>query len=312
MESNSWLIDTFTRRLFVVISTFIITFLIVLTYSGEWLLQGGVFDVGSTTTNIILSVLISTGAISSVTAIKLLLTILDTRDTVTAHQSEIVYRITQIIVFMSAVLLIINTWNIDVSNVLFGAGVLGIIAGLAARNALSSVLSGIIIMSTDMFRVGHWLKFNGKFGKVEKITFFNTHIVSPQNESHILPNDLVTQEDITNFSGEGALYRVDLLVSVGYNESVETVLDVCDDQLQKLEEDTSVPIIYRSGETTIKEFDDSGIVLSLKVWIKTPNPYRINKAKTSVIESVHERFKQEEIEIPYPHRKIVSQKNDKD
>ena len=308
MESDERLIDTYILKIGAA-STGIIVFLIALVYSGELLLENGYIDIGSTTTNIVLSILVLVGSIGSVTFSQIFFDELKSRDAFTAHQGEIMYRVTQIVVYISAVSLIISIWNVDIGNILFGAGIIGIIAGLAARNTLSSILSGIIIMSTDMFRVGHWLEFNSRFGRVEKITFFNTHIISPQNEKHIIPNEAITNENMTNLSGEGTLYRVDLLASISYEENIDEVIQICDNELKQLEENNATQVIYRHGETTVKEFDDSGITISIKAWIKEPNPYRINKAKTTVIGGIHERFKQENIKIPYPHRTIVSENN---
>jgi len=306
MSSDERPIDTYILKI-AAISTGIIIFLLALVYSGELLLENRHVDIDPTTTNIVLSVLVLIGAVGSVTSSQIFFDELKSRDAFTAHQGEIMYRATQIVVYISAVSLIISIWSVNIGNILFGAGILGIVAGLAARNTLSSILSGIIIMSTDMFRVGHWLEFNDRFGRVQKITFFNTHIISPQNEKHIIPNEAITNENMTNLSGEGALYRVDLLASISYEENIDEVIQVCDDELKQLEENNATQIVYKHGETTVKEFDDSGITISLKAWIKKPNPYRINKVKTTVIGGIHERFKQENIKIPYPHRTIVSE-----
>lgn len=221
----------------------------------------------------------------------------------TAHQKEVSYRFIQISVYLTSFILIVSVWQIDLSNILIGAGALGILAGLAARQALSAILSGIIIMTSNMFKVGDWLQFEDKFGRVTKITFFNTHFSSQKGEKHIIPNDSLTAKNVTNISSKGK-YRKDLIVGVDYDCDLGQVIDICNDELSDLSSDSNQGSIVGFQQTSVKDFSDSCIELAIKVWIDNPTPMVINQTQTIVFKRIHKRFEEEDIEIPFQQMTI--------
>lgn len=149
-----------------------------------------------------------------------------------------------------------------------------------------------------MFKVGEWLQFEDKFGRVTKITFFNTHFSSHKGEKHIIPNDSLTSKNITNISAVGK-YRKDLLIGVDYDCDIEKVIDICNDELADLKSDSTEGSIVGFQPTSVKAFEDSCIELAVKVWVDTPTPMSINKTQTTVFKRIHKRFKEEDIEIPF-------------
>lgn len=261
-----------------------------------------------TASNIIITVIVVISAVTTVSiSRRLLKKIGETAENLTDHQEEISYRFIQISVYISTLLLIISyVWEIDLSNILLGAGVLGVLLGLSARQGLGSVISGIIIMTTNMFKVGDWVQFGEKFGRVKEITFFNTKFRSPQGEQHIIPNENITAKDVTNISR--GRYRNDLLISVDYDSDIGEVLTICDDVLQEVTAPESNTSIDAYDPTSVKEFGDSGIILSIKIWLKNPSPALLNQTQTTVFQRLHERFEEENISIPFPQR-VISERN---
>lgn len=221
----------------------------------------------------------------------------------TDHQAEITHRFIQITVYVGTALFILSyIWKINISNLLVGAGVLGVLVGFSARHALSSVMAGIIIMSTNMYKVKDWVKIGDKFGQVRKITFFNTHFKSPQGEKHIIPNNNITENNITNLT-QGQ-YRNDLLVSIDYDTDIKEAISICDEELSTISKSDEENAIVGFHPTSVKEMDSSSIELSVKVWINPPTPSTINQTQTVIFDRIHTRFNEENITIPFPQRTI--------
>lgn len=231
-------------------------------------------------------------------------------DQLTAHQREVSYRFIQISVYLSGSLLIVSVWSIDLSNILIGAGALGILAGLAARQALSSILSGIIIMTSNIFKVGDWIQFEDKFGRVTKITFFNTHFASQKGETHIIPNDSLTSDNITNISSKGK-YRKDMIIGVDYTCELEKVIELCNEELSELSGNPNNGSIVGFQQTSIKSFEDSSIELAVKLWIENPTPMVINQTQTKAYKRLHSRFREEDIDIPF-QQVTISRRDESD
>lgn len=268
---------------------------------------GGYFQKSDLIPRVLVTFIIFVTTVVMVSMTSYLLRRLEDSGSLSPHQREISYRFTQMTTYsVLSLVVVLYVWNVDLSDILIGAGALGIILGLATRKILSSIVSGIIIMSTNMFRVGDWIKYSEKFGRIEKITFFHIQIRSPQGEEHIIPNDKITGTEITNISNNR--YRKDLLISVDYDSDIDEVVSVCDDVLNRLsdEEDN-----YINGyqSTSVKEFDDSSIVISIKIWMEAPTPSVINEAQTRALSEIKNRFQQEGINIPYPQRTISNRES---
>jgi small conductance mechanosensitive channel len=221
---------------------------------------------------------------------------------VTRHQREVVYRFVQLFAFGSAMLVVVlYVWELAITNVLLGAGVTSVVLALAARQTLTSVLSGLVIITTDVFRVGDWVKIDDRFGQITRISFFNTKVTSPKGEQHVFPNDELTAKDITTLGNKR--YRNDVLVGIDYDTDIDQAIGVCDTVLEEL---TAVPTNHVDGyhPTTVKDFDDSQVTLAVKMWIDEPAPSAINQAQTTVFARLQQAFADEGIEIPFPQRTV--------
>lgn len=231
------------------------------------------------------------------------LILLETESVFTPHQTEVAYRAAQVAAFGgAAALVVVGVWGVSLTNVLLGAGVTSVVVALAARQTLSSVFAGLTLISTDVFRVGDWVKIDSRFGKIEQISLFNTTMESPRGETHVIPNDEVITRDITNL-GKGR-YRNDVLVGVAYETDIEHATGVCDEVLTELTDDDETNIDGYQP-TTVKDFDDSQITLAVKMWVDEPKPMAINRAQTAVLAGIQDRFDEEDITIPFPQRTFV-------
>lgn len=253
-------------------------------------------------TNVFTTLVVLTGTFIIVRALGYALSVLEHSAPITPHEREVVYRVVQLVVFGSvSVLIVIYVWNIALTNVLLGAGVTSVILALAARQTLSSVFAGITLISTSVFRVGDWVKIDQRFGQITQISLFNTMVRSPQGETHVFPNDDVIARDITNL-GTGR-YRNDVLIGVDYETDIDHVTAICDEVLEELTKEAGNSI-DGYHPTTVKDFDDSQIELSLKMWVEEPRPMAINEAQTTVFATLQRKFGDEQITIPFPQRTI--------
>lgn len=230
------------------------------------------------------------------------LTVLQESTPLTLHQREVIYRLFQLVTLAAvSVILVIYVWDIAATNVILGAGVTSVVLALAARQTLGSVFAGIGLISTGVFRVGDWVKIDQRFGQITQISLFNTMVRSPQGETHVFPNDDIVARDITNL-GKGR-YRNDVLIGVDYETDIAHVTTLCDSVLEELTAEQG-NFIDGFNPTTVKDFDDSEITLSVKIWVEEPRPMAINRAQTTAFAHLQRAFAEEQITIPFPQRTI--------
>jgi len=78
----------------------------------------------------------------------------DRRNGLSAHQREIAHHVVQIGVYAVAVIVALALWSVNPGDLLLGAGAIGVILGLAARQTLGAVLAGFVVLFSRPFEIG--------------------------------------------------------------------------------------------------------------------------------------------------------------
>jgi small-conductance mechanosensitive channel len=222
------------------------------------------------------------------------------RGRVSEHQREVLYRVTQVTLYAIVGLVIISLFTNDPSSLLVGAGFLGIVVGMAARQTLGAVLAGFVLMFSRPFEIGDWVEIGDHEGVVTDITIVNTRIQTFDGEYVMLPNDNVSGNAITNRTRRGRL-RIEVEVGVDYDADPERAAAVATDAVEDVDSVLSVP----RPQVVLKSFADSAVLLGIRVWIDNPSARRMWRARTAVIAAVKEAFDAEGIKIPFPQRELA-------
>lgn len=221
-------------------------------------------------------------------------------DRLTAHQEQIITRVSQIGLLVVAAVVGMSIWSINPGGLLVGAGFLGIVVGLAARQTLGSLIAGFVLMFARPFEIGDWVVVGDDIeGVVTDITIVNTRLENFDGEFVVIPNDKVAEQPITNRSRKGRLrLRVD--VGVDYATDPDHAVTVATEAIETVErvEETPSPHVFP------RSFGDSAVILEMRFWIDHPNPPKRWRAQAAVIREVKTAFEREGIKIPYPQREL--------
>ncbi|RKD95009.1 mechanosensitive ion channel family protein [Halopiger aswanensis] len=218
---------------------------------------------------------------------------------VTAHQEGVVFRVLQVTIFLAAGLAALSLWPIDLGGLLVGAGFLGIVVGMAARQTLGSLIAGFVLMFARPFEIGDWVEIGDKEGTVVDITIINTRLRSFDGEIIVLPNDHVSSSTVVNRSKRNRL-RLRLEVGVDYETDLERAEEIALEAIEGVDDVAPAP----KPQIVPTAFGDSAITLECRFWIRQPNAH---KKWTTLREAVHElkaAYDREDIAIPYPQREL--------
>ncbi len=183
------------------------------------------------------------------------------------------------------------------------AGFIGIVIGFAAQQAFSNIIAGIFIAIFTPFRVGDRIETQSHYGSVEDITLRQTIINTPSNERVIVPNAKILDDYIINYSITEEKSRYEIQVMISYRDDIDRARDIM------LEEAEAHDVTAEGeSEVIVKELDESGVVLELRVWADDrPSAWR---AGQDLKETIKKRFDSEEITIPFPQRTVSYLEND--
>ena len=220
-------------------------------------------------------------------------------DRITAHQEQLLTRLAQVGLLVLAGVTVLGIWGVNLGGLLVGAGFLGIVLGMAARQTLGSLIAGFVLMFARPFEIGDWVEIGDEEGFVTDITIMNTHMRNFDGEYVVVPNDLVANQAITNRSREGRL-RIHMEVGIGYDDDPEEAAEIAEDVLAGINTIANNPEPYAipSG------FGDSAILLDLRFWIDPPTPQARWRSKATAVEEIQDRFAEAGISIPYPQRTV--------
>ena len=104
------------------------------------------------------------------------------------------------IVYVIAIFIIITELGYNISGLLTGLGLSGVVVALAAQDAAKNIFGGIVILWDKPFKIGDWIETNNFEGFVEEITFRSTRIRSFEDSIVTIPNSTISNESLINWS----------------------------------------------------------------------------------------------------------------
>jgi small-conductance mechanosensitive channel len=189
----------------------------------------------------------------------------------------------------------------NVTAALAGVGVLGIAIGFAAQQTLANILSGFGIFIDHLYRSGDWVKIDGHYGEIVNITLRATKIRTLDNTYVIIPNSVVSDSSVINYSEQGRV-RIAAKVAVPYECNVEDArraLVATVSQMDGIRSDTE-------PEVVVEELGDSGVNLLVRVWID--NAREEQKYFFRLTELCKKALDDAGITIPFPQRDVHMKK----
>ena len=186
-----------------------------------------------------------------------------------------------------------------VTSLLAGAGVAGLVIGLAFQEPIINAVSGFVVAGHEEYGVGDLIETHGLMGYIEGVTIRHTTMVLLSGEKIVIPNKLIVQNILTNYTrAEGR--RVELNVGVSYNENLDQVGAVTEQAIASIDGlDTSrdIDIVYDG-------FGDSSINLRVFFWLKPCLQDKFLKAKSDAVKNIKSAFDRQGILIPFPIRTL--------
>lgn len=212
--------------------------------------------------------------------------------------SYAIYGVGVIMVCMTA-LDIINFPVQSVMTVMISLlGVIGLSVGLAFKEILSNLGSGMIILFFKPFKTGDYIGGSGVEGTVDDIQIFSTILKTPDNKAIIVPNFKLTSGNIINYTHQDKR-RIDLSFGVGYDTNIKFAKKVLEDIFNSDDRILTDP----KPIIGLNSLGDSSMEIVARPWVKTDDYWDVY---FEVMEKVKEKFDENNIEIPFPTRVIYN------
>lgn len=114
--------------------------------------------------------------------------------------ANILATVFRLIIVMLGFVTVAREWNYDISAFIASLSIGSLAVAFAAKDALANVFGSMIILLDKPFKIGDWVKANGVEGIVESVSFRSTCIRTFPQELVYIPNSLLSNTPITNYT----------------------------------------------------------------------------------------------------------------
>ena len=209
----------------------------------------------------------------------------------TSNRSKTYLRLIRSVVrylsIMITILILLQINGINVSSMLAGVGIAGVIFGFAIQDVLKDIIKGLDIISDQYFRVGDVIKYNGMEGKVIAIGLKCTKIkdIKTFNVVSISNRNIEEVEVVADF--------IDVFIPLPYELKVSKAEKIIDQIVYEVKKQS---LVNNSEYKGVSKLDDSSINYHLRV-----NCDPINKLQTNrdVLRTVLFVLEEHNISVPY-------------
>ena len=213
---------------------------------------------------------------------------------------NIAYAIMLVLVIMTALTAI----GIPTTSMFAVLGAAGLAVGLALKDSLSNIASGVMLIVLRPFRAGDHVVAAGQEGTVLEIRVFQTRLRAFDHRVVILPNSEITTAPIINYSALPQR-RFEVSVGVGYDDDLQqaraVLLQIARDEPLVLDEPEPVVRVVNLGESSVD--------LVLHAFANNAD---FVEARSRVIEAVRNELIGHGLNIPYPQRDLHVYHSDAD
>ena len=218
--------------------------------------------------------------------------------------------ISRLIVVMITILGIFTALTVIIPTFQFGDLIAGLgftsfVIGFATKDILNNLLSGVLILWQQPFKIGDYIFIGSNQGKVEYIGVRATHLRKDDGELVLIPNGDMYSSAIT-IRGAGAERRMILKISIGYDSDIIQTKEIIQNVLKSAEGVVDEP----KPSVVVTDLTGDGVNLSIYFWINT-DQHRPLQVFDSVATEIKQGLTQAEIEM-FPPSSVIVQTPDKE
>ncbi len=206
-------------------------------------------------------------------------------------ESLVGYSLNLLVLLLSLHILGVNT-----AGVLAIVGAASLAIGLALKDMLSNIASGLLLLFLKPFKAGDYIECGNIKGKISGIGLFNTIFETVDGIYVSAPNSSLWGAPILNFS-RNSKRRLEITVGISYDSDIDTAKEI----LNKLI--LNEPRFHKSPipDVAVTDLCDSSVNLRMRVWVNNVDFFPLKSEYTTLIKK---NFEAAGIEIPFPQRTV--------
>ncbi len=228
-----------------------------------------------------------------------------TKSTADDRMIPLIEKILKAIVIILAVIFICSAWNVNISPLLATAGIAGLAVGLAVKDSLANIIGGVQLVLDKTFKVGDKVQLDsGEMGVILDIGLRTTKLKTYDNEVIYIPNGILANTKLKNFTVPDLSIRVNVDFGVEYGSDPEKVRQVVLEAIKEIDtvlEDPEPLVLFL-------KMSDFSLDFVARAWVaEYTQAYSTFIMMTGAI---YDSLKKAKIGIPFPTRTLYTKSMD--
>jgi small-conductance mechanosensitive channel/CRP-like cAMP-binding protein len=200
-----------------------------------------------------------------------------------------------IAIIVAALLLVLQfSYEIQVPGLLAGAGILGIVLGLALQDTLGNIFSGFAIYFGGQFKAGDWLLVEGQHAQIVEINWRSTRLRTTDDICLDIPNSSITKQTVINYNYPTSVHGIRLALGLEYDAAPTLVKKIL------VEAALDCPMVLSDPlpNVFLTNFADFSVTYELRFWLD--DHANFNPANSQIRTNLWYSLRRHKIKIPYP------------
>ena len=115
--------------------------------------------------------------------------------------SSFIVSLVNIVLEIVVLITALATMGINTASIIAVIGTCGVAIGLALKDSLGNIASGIMIIFNKPFKKDDYVEIAGEEGRITQINLFNTTLMTDDDTVIIVPNSEAVNNPIINYEG---------------------------------------------------------------------------------------------------------------
>lgn len=198
---------------------------------------------------------------------------------------------------------VLDSIGISITPILASLGVGSLAVALGFQSTFSNLFSGIYLLMDKPVRLGDYVKLSsGEEGNVEKIGWRTTQIRTPANHMVILPNSKLAENLVQNYTQPDPSCAFSVEAGVDYDSDLKRVEAVTVEVARAIQQRVSGA--DKNYQPSVSFHDFGSYSVNFSVNFQAENYGATFTMKHEFIKSLHERYRQEKIVMPFPVQSV--------
>jgi small-conductance mechanosensitive channel len=227
--------------------------------------------------------------------------------------AQTVLRLVRLTTVAASLLVALRVANVPFGDLVLSAAVFSAVLGIVLAPIVGSTINGLFVLADQPYEIGDMVELeDGTRGFVDDMTIRYTKIFTLDNTFLVVPNSVIREQRVVNYSAEDERTRLRLSVEVTYESDLERARTIMERAA------AAVDVVIEGGPdirvgsarytarptTYVDQYAADGVKLTLRYW--TTKPYKLLKLRSAVLENVRTALEEApDVEVAYPHRHLV-------